>query len=365
MRTISLAVLWALMWAAIAAGACEPGPVKPEPAPTRVALLYFGVPPELADRSGDAIGRDVRPDAWRRAVKMLEADRTEVVILVVESGGGCSEGAEEFQRVFQDSYKPRFRVVAWIDQAIGNAAMAVLPIEEYVFRSTGVWARSSGAGKSHAGWLEQCEQAARWGNRSPALPRTHLRLDALSVERCRDGTRVWRGDEQGDVLLNRRGEWVSVVAFDAVRTGLATGVADVREDLLKVLGIERVEWVGEAAAAAIEADRIDAGAACARFDDAMSWYLSKRHQPEHARLSRREINEMRSTLRLLRRLADELPGMAKPEGYTAEWFDAEATWLDARERDLPKVAGGVSGGAAGEGGAGWGRRGQVGPWMVR
>ena len=104
---------------------------------TRVAILNFGCPSEWQGKYGDMVGLQVNADSFRRAIPLLEKDHTDLVVIRVKSGGGALSELAKFHEVFEKEYKPKFRVVAWIESAISAAAMSPWVIEEMYFYPQG------------------------------------------------------------------------------------------------------------------------------------------------------------------------------------------------------------------------------------
>lgn len=238
--------------------AAEPATKNTETRPVRIAILNFGPSAEqLAQKDvTDLLGATITPEDWRAVVPMLEKDRVDVVVVRVNSGGGEFTAAAEFHAVFEREFKPRFRTVAWIDSAVTQAAIAILPIEEFYFTPDGyfgwatcaVWSgdpvRTTGASLKHA--IQQSETGARLGKRSETIARSLILYEPLSLDINPDTKSVsWRQDEKGQHIVNRTGRIFGIGASDAQRFGLSKAAADTQIELAQALGLERVEWTGQ------------------------------------------------------------------------------------------------------------------------
>lgn len=231
--------------------------VQAPAAPTRVAVLHFGPPPRLIERFSDELGVSISPDPWREAIPLLEADGVTVVIVAVNSGGGSAAAVGPFIDVFEREFKPRFRTVAWISKAAGNAALAVLPLDEFVFLPDGYWGWTSCIPISRDVSPERlfaiATDGARLGKRSAALPRALLQQSALSADiDPHSGVVSWREDEFGQVLVNRAGDIFGLSPDAARKLGVSVATAANKYEVALALGLTRVEWAGADAARLID-----------------------------------------------------------------------------------------------------------------
>lgn len=231
----------------------------PEPLPVRIAVLNFGPAQEQRSKknTSDLLGPIIDPDDWREAARLLEKNNPSIVVVRVYSGGGDFKSIREFFDVFERDYKPKYRTVAWIDQCLLNAALAVLPIREFYFTPGAAfgWAttlKGLGAPYTQTALSDQvqlAETGALLGGRDSSIVRAFLLLDPLSADIDPiTKTVTWNPHERGSLLLNREGMVMTFGADTALQTGLSRGTASNREELAALLGASAVEWVGQDAA---------------------------------------------------------------------------------------------------------------------
>ena len=60
-------------------------------------------------------------DQLERSIPMLEEEKVEIVVFRVNSGGGALSEIQKISDVIECKYKPKFRVVAWIESATACA----------------------------------------------------------------------------------------------------------------------------------------------------------------------------------------------------------------------------------------------------
>ena len=222
---------------------------------TRVAILNFGCPSEWQGKYGDMVGLQVNADSFHRAVPLLEKDHTDVVVIRVKSGGGALSELAKFHEVFEKEYKPKFRTVAWIESAISAAAMSPWVIEEMYFYPQGNIGACTGwhgdlvavKGVQLEMILNQMEKVSLLGKKDPRIMRAMQIMEPLSVDFDENGEVHWRQDEFGQLLLNKSKDVYTMSASEAVKTKFAKGVAATPDELAKVMGLQEVEWVGQAA----------------------------------------------------------------------------------------------------------------------
>jgi len=220
---------------------------------TRVAILNFGPPNEWLGSAGDMVGVQISASAFAAAVPMLKKEKVDVVVIRINSGGGYSLERDRFEEIFEKQYKPNFRTVAWVQSAISAAAMSPWVLEEFYFFPDGSiggcteW--SGGMVASKGARLEmilaKMERASELGKHDRKIMRSMQIMEALSVDYDSSGNVVWRQDELGQFVLNRHSNVYTMNASDAVRFGFGEGIAANKEELVKALKLQEVEWVAE------------------------------------------------------------------------------------------------------------------------
>lgn len=224
---------------------------------TRVAILNFGAPGYWNGEIDDTVGIQISAQAWEDAIPLLEKDDVDVVVVRINSGGGLLLEMVKFFDVFQEEYKPRFRTVAWVESAISAAAMSPWSVEEFYMLpqgSIGACTGWSGALEAVDGWeledvLYLMEQMSAAAGRNPAIMRSMQIMEPLSCDIDETtGEVTWYQTEDGDHLVNPAGRILTFNATDAVKFKFAKGIASTKEELVRAMGLQEVEWVGQRAA---------------------------------------------------------------------------------------------------------------------
>ena len=183
---------------------------------------------------------------------MPEEEKPQVVVFWVDSGGGALFELVQIMPYITEEVKPYFRTVAWIRSAISAAAMSVWPIEEiYMMKEGNIGACtgfSSGSGGTVAMSgdglemiLMEMEKYSREGEKDPKIMRAMQVYMTLSCDIDADGRITWYDDDRGQFLVSPQNEILTFNSIDAVKFGVARGIADTKDELCKAMGL--VEWV--------------------------------------------------------------------------------------------------------------------------
>lgn len=312
----------------------------------RVAFISLGEPPK------DMVGPFMNADALERSVEMLnklpEAQRPQIVVLRFNSGGGALVEIEKLSDVIEDKIKPKYQVVAWIESAISAAAMTAYTIEDIYFMSKGNFGAATGffmqGGRAQAvegRELEEVffmmERIAARGGHSPLVMRAMQVEQELSADIDENGVVTWRPDLNGQYIVNPKGRILTFNSLDATRYRFAKGVADTKEDLMRLIVGDR-EWVEVGQ----EADRyqrefrdnvfaaqVEINSLGSRLELEVQAAQSARNDAERSRhvgAARRYLSQIRSWVRRapslefymgltperLREIDEELRDMARP-----------------------------------------------------
>lgn len=221
---------------------------------TKMVLLNFGPPREWQGRYESMVGIHVNFEAFKNAAEQLKKKDVDVVVIRVNSGGGMSYEMPRFQDLFENVYKKNWRTVAWIDQAISAAAMSPWPIEEYYFFPEGKMGacteftmndmKASSGGKLEL-ILARMEMASGWGKKNPAIMRAMQIQEPLSADIDQQGNVIWRQDEDGQYLLNPKGQVFTINSNQAIKFKFAQGIASTKEELVSAMKIHEAEWVAQ------------------------------------------------------------------------------------------------------------------------
>lgn len=204
----------------------------------------------------EQVGPFFNKDAIERSIEILndlpENEKPEIVVFEIDSGGGALYELMQIVPYIQEEVKPNYRTVAWIRSAISAAAMTSWVIEEIYMMGEGNIGACTGymqqGGKTVAmdgEGLEQIlawmETVSVWGQHDPYIMRAMQVYATLSATKNEDGTITWFLDDSGENLISPKQEILTFNSIDAVKWGVAQGIADSKDELAKQLGCH--EWV--------------------------------------------------------------------------------------------------------------------------
>lgn len=226
----------------------KPQAAAPHDGATRIAFIELGDPPL------DMVGTYMNSGALKESVQRLEDDKPDIVVLQINSGGGYALEVPKLNEYIHKEMKPRFRVVAWIQSAISAAAMTAHVIEEIyflpkgnygactMFSMTGPGQAKAAEGRSLEEVLFGMEKVSAMGRYDPLIMRAMQIEQPLSCDIDENGVVVWRGDVNGQYVVNPKGRILTFNSQDAVKYKFAKGVAETKDQLAKLL-IGDTEWV--------------------------------------------------------------------------------------------------------------------------
>jgi len=185
----------------------------------------------------------------------LGTDGTGIVVFKINSGGGMAIEVPRLNEVIQEEYKPRFRVVSWIESAISAAAMTSHVIEEIYFMPRGNYGACTAfnpaqfraaAGRSLETYLYQMEQVSALGGYDHRIMRA-MQIDVplrASID-DRTGQVTWfESTDAGEHLINPAGEILTFNSETARKFQFSKGTASTLDELTDLLQLTEVEWVG-------------------------------------------------------------------------------------------------------------------------
>lgn len=272
------------------------------------------------------VGQGMSANALEHSVDLLEDDDVDIIVLVVNSGGGLLSEVMPLSDVIHEEIKAEYRVVGWVRSAISAAAMTILTCEDLYITSDGniggatAFVQDS-SGKATAAQGEDLERIlllgerlSRRGRHNPLILRAMQDFMTLSCDIDEQtGEITWYDDNQGRYIVSRENNILTFNSIEAVRYGVARGVADTKDELAKNLGV--TEWVE----VGHEADEYqqEFRENVARAEVAIQELLGKMQiamesgQPARAR---RFLGEIRAWIR-------RAPSLAQPDGlYSPRWF---------------------------------------------
>ena len=216
---------------------------------TRAAIITLG-------ESGgkDMVGLFMTAHVLREIKPILKKENVDVVVFLINSGGGALLEIQRLSDVIHNEYKDEFRTVAWIESAISAAAMTAHCIEEIYFMPEGNYGACTGYRGPLIAMKDRelevvvymMEKISARGGYDPSIMRAmqHFRYP-LSCDVTEDGDVLWWGNEEGANLLNPEGRILTFDSESALRYNFSKGTAKTLEELEDVMQLGEVEWVGE------------------------------------------------------------------------------------------------------------------------
>ncbi|MEM1165968.1 MAG: hypothetical protein AAGI30_06720 [Planctomycetota bacterium] len=250
----------------------------------KIAFIRLGE----TETNKDMVGPYVNQDALERSVDYLkdlpEEEQPDVVVLIMDSGGGALVEISLLTEYIHFHMKPYFRTVMWIESAISAAAMTAWAVEEiymmppgHIGACTGFFSDPSNQGRLTAvkggelnGVLFMMQEISRWGDHpyevmwamqvsgDPTEPSTWwwedeneepnrpLALTAKVDDYGDVDWRMWFGSDVGfaeendAVLVSSSREILTLDAAQSVKWDIAQGIAKSKDELAELLGFS--EW---------------------------------------------------------------------------------------------------------------------------
>lgn len=215
---------------------------------TRAAIITLG-------ESGgkDMVGLFMTAHVLKDIKPLLKKENVDVVVFLINSGGGALLEIQRLSDVIHDEYKDEFRTVAWIESAISAAAMTAHCIEEIYFMPEGNYGACTGYRGALVAMKDRelevvvymMEKISARGGYDPTIMRAmqHMRYP-LSCDITEQGDVLWWGNEAGTNLLNPEGRILTFDSESALRYDFSKGTAKTLDELEDVMQLGEVEWVG-------------------------------------------------------------------------------------------------------------------------
>ncbi len=299
---------------------------------TRAAILNFGPPSSWHGEVESTVGIEISEAAWREAVKLLDKDKINLVVVRVNSGGGLGLEVPKFQSLFENVYKRKYRTVAWIESAISAAAMSPYVIEEIYFMPNGSFGACTGwygnlqnvEGLDLAKMLNMMEDASKLAGRPPSIMRSMQIMDPLSATiDPKTGEVTWFQDTSGQTLLNPPGQIFTFTANDAVKFKFARGIAADRDELAKAMGLREVVWAGQEASQFIDDNMRASDKTEKRWQIVyreFALYAGMAEQAQNRDDRGKFVGKAISALREMKAMFSVNPNFGLMNGVTDEWF---------------------------------------------
>lgn len=322
--------------------AAKPAAEKPKDAETgakrkldgkvRVAILPYGVP--RADnnyKNGNTVGQEIVAKHWKEVIPMLEADKVDVVVVHVNSGGGLGLEVGNFIDVFTKEFQPRFKTVAWIEWAISAAAMSPWILEELYFKPDGVIGGATGhyGGRvAVSGFValktdDQMERVARLANRSSLIMQSMMYMKPLSANIDENGEVTFFQDLTGRHIINPAQRVLTMNSADAMKFRVGAGQASTVPELMSAMGIKEYEVVGKKATDYLMAKMKEQHVAGEKFQEVFVKYqmaVQAASQMQDRQTRGSEVGVARRHLNNLRGWVRSNPNLGLLNGASPEWF---------------------------------------------
>ncbi|MGP1346844.1 MAG: hypothetical protein ACTS3F_09305 [Phycisphaerales bacterium] len=313
-----------------------------DPNATRVAFVTLGDPKDY-DRGmvGTYINARVLREIGQMFREMPEDERPEVLVLEVNSGGGALSEVEPLSNAIHNDLKRDFRVVAWIRSAISAAMMTSWNCEEIVMMPQGNIGGSTawyGAGQKVDGRqlqqvLQMGEQLSSRGRHNPLIARAMQIPIDLSCDIDEDGNIIWYEGKQGEHLLNTADPMriLTLNSVDAVKYGVAIGIATTKDELAEVLNLTSWREVAPEGERRMREYREDvwgsenslnlAYAAYQRYVSLASGSGDRRTRGGFVNQARQQLSRMKAIVR-------DVPALEMMIGISDQWFRDQEKLLE-------------------------------------
>ncbi|MEX2219990.1 MAG: hypothetical protein WD749_14655 [Phycisphaerales bacterium] len=214
----------------------------------RAAVISLG---ESGDK--DMVGIFMTADSLKRCIPHLEAEGVEIVAFRINSGGGALLEIQKLSDTIEYDFKPKFRVVGWIEHAISAAAMTAHCMEEIYMMPGASYGACTGwygqltavKGRQLEEVLFMMEKISARGKHDPKIMRAMQIMDPLSCTINENGDVTWYQNAEGQHVVNPKERVLTFNSIDATKYKFAKGIASTVEELGKAMGYTEVEWVGK------------------------------------------------------------------------------------------------------------------------
>lgn len=218
------------------------------PGVPRIAVISLGEMP-----GKDMVGIFMTAHSVRQTIPMLEKAGVTDVVFRVDSGGGALLEIQKMSDLIHEEFKPRFRTVGWIENAISAAAMSVHCLEEHYFTPQGTYGActawfgqlSAVKGRDLDAVLFQMEKISARGGHDYRLMRSMQIMEPLSASVDENGDVQFFQSLEGDVILNQDNRILTLNATQANEIRFSGGTAATTDELARLMGYTEYEFIGE------------------------------------------------------------------------------------------------------------------------
>ncbi|MFG0326526.1 MAG: hypothetical protein ACF8SC_04560 [Phycisphaerales bacterium JB037] len=231
---------------------------RPETKPAADKPRRTGVPRAAVITLGEGGGKDMvgiymTANSLKRAKELLKEEQVDVVVMLINSGGGALLEIQPLSDTIEYEFKPEFHTVAWIQSAISAAAMTAHCLEDIYFMTRGNYGACTGwfgnltavKDRDLEEVLYMMEKISARGKHDPKIMRSMQIMEPLSASVDDGGNVTWYQSEEGEYLVNPADRILTFNSQQAEKFGFSSGTADTIEELTPLLGYSELEWVGE------------------------------------------------------------------------------------------------------------------------
>ncbi len=301
---------------------------------TKVAFITLGDKENNKEMVGMYIYADALRDSMKALLALPEEEQPDVVVLIVDSGGGYTAETEPLSDVIHLEMKKHFRVAVWVESAISAASFISFNAEEIYMRPEGhiggtvQYVMGQGGAKASEGRdllevLALGEMISKRGRRDPLIMR-HMQTTGLLTADVdeRTGQVTFYDGEGGEHVVSAEGENLTLNAIDAEFYGVSKGTAATKDELAKLMGLSEWIEVGEVGDKvqrdfrdAVKTAEVRAGELFSKYNIAFANAVNSRgtDRQREVGIARRFLNELRSVI-------NRAASFKKYNGITDEFF---------------------------------------------
>jgi len=294
----------------------------------------------LGDKEGDRemVGTYIYADALRDSLKALRAlpeeEQPDIVVLIVDSGGGYTAETKPLSDVIHLEFKKHYRVVVWVESAISAASFISFNAEEIYMMPEGhiggtvqyMMGQGGAAASQGRDLLEVLalgELISKRGRRDPLVMRAMQTTGLLTADvNERTGEVKFYDGPGGKHVVSPQGQNLTLNAIDALFYGVSKGTAANKDELARLMGLSEWVEVGEVADQVQEQFRrnvqiaeVRTGEILARYNIAVAAAMNARGADRQ-----REVGIARRHLQALRGVINRAPSFKRYNGIEDEWF---------------------------------------------
>lgn len=301
---------------------------------TKVSFITLGDKENDREMVGTYIYAETLRDSMNALLALPAEEKPDVVVLIVDSGGGYTAETRPLSDVIHNEMKKHFRVVVWVESAISAASFISFNAEEIYMMPEGhiggtvQYMMGQGGAKASEGRdllevLELGELISKRGRRDPLIMRAMQTTGLLTADvNERTGEVKFYDGAGGKFVVSPQGENLTLNALDALKFGVSKGTAATKDELARLMGLSEWVEVGEVADQIQEQFRRNVQIAEVRTNELFSKYQIAFQAAVNSRGTdrQREVGIARRYLRELRSVINRAPSFKRYNGITDEFF---------------------------------------------